>query len=395
MSAVTLPTAARPARWSDLLARLDKPLLLTALTLLALGLIMVASASMPLADHQFNDPFRFFRRQCLYALLGLGLGALVLRLPLDRLQQLGFTLMAISFALLVVVLVPGVGKVVNGSARWLDLVVLRIQVSEPARLGLLIYLAGFLVRRQVEVRDTFFGVGKVMALLAAAGLLLLVEPDLGAAVVLTLAVMVMLWVAGAPILPFILLLGAGVGSLYLLITLSPYRLARLTGFMDPWADPYNTGFQLTQSLMAIGSGHWFGLGLGSSVQKMFYLPEAHTDFLFAILAEELGLVGSLAVIALYSLLFWRSLRIANAAAQRGHWYGAYLTIGLGVWLASQAFINLGVNMGLLPTKGLTLPLMSYGGSSLLVVCLIIALILRVSLENNEPPLQTKNREARS
>ena len=390
MSAVIAKDAARTEGWSGVLTRVDTPLLLTALTLLALGLIMVASASMPLADHQFNDPFRFFRRQFLYALLGLGLGALVLRLSLDRLQQLGFTLMAISFALLVVVLVPGVGKVVNGSARWLDLVVLRVQVSEPARLGLLIYLAGFLVRRQVEVRDTFFGIGKIMAVLAAAGLLLLVEPDLGAAVVLTLAVMVMLWVAGAPILPFVVLLGAGVGSLYLLIMLSPYRLARLTGFMDPWADPYKTGFQLTQSLMAIGSGHWFGLGLGSSVQKMFYLPEAHTDFLFAILAEELGLVGSLAVIGLYGLLFWRSLRIANTAAQRGHWFGAYLTIGLGVWLASQAFINLGVNMGLLPTKGLTLPLMSYGGSSLLVVCVIIALILRVSLENNAPSVQTRS-----
>jgi len=194
-------------------------------------------------------------------------------------------------------------------------------VSEPARLGLLIYLAGFLVRRQVEVRDTFFGVGKVMALLAAAGVLLLGEPDLGAAVVLTLAVMAMLWVAAAPILPFIILLGCGMGGLYLLIALSPYRLARLTGFMDPWADPFNTGFQLTQSLMAIGSGHWFGLGLGSSVQKMFYLPEAHTDFLFAILAEELGLMGSLTVIALYALMFWRCLRIADTAAQRGRWFG--------------------------------------------------------------------------
>lgn len=395
MSAVSLPSSARPASRAVILARLDAPLLLAALALLALGLIMVASASMPLADHQFNDPFRYFRRQFLYALLGLGLGALVLRLSLKRLQPLGFTLMAISFALLLVVLVPGVGKVVNGSARWLDLGILRIQVSEPARLGLLIYLAGFLVRRQVEVRDTFFGVGKVMALLAAAGVLLLGEPDLGAAVVLTLAVMAMLWVAAAPILPFIILLGCGMGGLYLLIALSPYRLARLTGFMDPWADPFNTGFQLTQSLMAIGSGHWFGLGLGSSVQKMFYLPEAHTDFLFAILAEELGLMGSLTVIALYALMFWRCLRIADTAAQRGRWFGAYLTMGLGVWLASQALINIGVNMGLLPTKGLTLPLMSYGGSSLLVMCVMIALILRVGIENAEPAIPPHQRGRRS
>ena len=344
---------------------------------------------MPLADHRFDDPFRFLRRQMAYAVFGVAIAATALRMPLARLQQLGFTLMAASFVLLIVVLIPGVGKVVNGSARWLDLFVIRIQVSEPARLGLLIFLAGFLVRRQVEVRDTFFGVGKVMALLAAAGLLLLAEPDLGAAVVLTLAVMAMLWVAGAPMLPFVLLLVMGMGSLYLLIALSPYRLARLTGFMDPWADPFNTGFQLTQSLMAIGSGHWFGLGLGGSVQKMFYLPEAHTDFLFAILAEELGLVGSLSVVMLYALVFWRSLRIADAAARSGRWFGAYLAVGLSVWLTSQAFINIGVNMGLLPTKGLTLPLMSYGGSSLLVVCTIIGLILRIGIENADPPVQTR------
>jgi cell division protein FtsW len=389
MSAVTLPRAKTRHDWRTLVARVDAPLALAAIGLLMLGLIMVASASMPLADHRFDDPFRFLRRQLVYAVFGVAIAAAALKMPLARLQQLGFTLMAVSFVLLIVVLIPGVGKVVNGSARWLDLFVIRIQVSEPARLGLLIFLAGFLVRRQVEVRDTFFGVGKVMALLAAAGLLLLAEPDLGAAVVLTLAVMAMLWVAGAPMLPFVLLLVMGMGSLYLLIALSPYRLARLTGFMDPWADPFNTGFQLTQSLMAIGSGHWFGLGLGGSVQKMFYLPEAHTDFLFAILAEELGLVGSLSVVMLYALVFWRSLRIADAAARSGRWFGAYLAVGLSVWLTSQAFINIGVNMGLLPTKGLTLPLMSYGGSSLLVVCTIIGLILRIGIENADPPVQTR------
>ncbi|MFZ5532707.1 MAG: putative lipid II flippase FtsW [Pseudomonadota bacterium] len=389
-TSVPIPTVRAPGR--TLLARLDVPLVLAVLALLMLGLIMVASASMPLADQSFNDPLRFFRRQMLYALLGLGLGAMVLRTPLARIQQLSTAFMVGAFALLLVVLIPGIGKEVNGSARWLDLILIRVQVSEPARLGLLIYFASFLVRRQLEVRDRVLGVGKVAVLLAAAGFLLHEEPDLGAAVMLGFSTMTMLWVAGAPLRYFAVLVAAAVGVVYLLILMLPYRMARLTGFMDPWADPFGNGFQLTQSLMAIGSGHWFGLGLGGSVVKMFYLPEAHTDFLFAILAEELGLVGSLAVIALYAVVFWRSLRIADAAARSGRWFGAYLAVGLAVWIVGQAFINIGVNMGMLPTKGLTLPLMSYGGSSLLVISVLIALILRVGIENADPPPQTRVRE---
>jgi len=392
MSAPSVPIPAVQAPGRTLLARLDMPLVLAALALLMLGLIMVASASMPLADQSFGDPLRYFRRQMLYALLGLAAGALVLRTPLARIQQLSTASMVGAFALLLVVLIPGVGTEVNGSARWLDLMVIRVQVSEPARLGLLIYLAGFLVRRQLEVRDRLLGVAKVGLLLIAAGFLLHEEPDLGAAVVLAFSAMAMLWVAGAPLRYFVVMLSLAVGLVYLLILMLPYRMARLTGFMDPWADPFGNGFQLTQSLMAIGSGHWFGLGLGGSVVKMFYLPEAHTDFLFAILAEELGLVGSLAVIALYAVVFWRSLRIADAAARSGRWFGAYLAVGLSVWVVGQAFINIGVNMGMLPTKGLTLPLMSYGGSSLLVICVLIGLILRVGVENADPPLQTRGRE---
>jgi len=392
MSAPSVPIPAVHAPGRSLLARLDMPLVLAALALLMLGLIMVASASMPLADQSFGDPLRYFRRQMLYALLGLAAGALVLRTPLARIQQLSTASMIGAFALLLVVLIPGVGTEVNGSARWLDLMVIRVQVSEPARLGLLIYLAGFLVRRQLEVRDRLLGVAKVGLLLVAAGFLLHEEPDLGAAVVLAFSAMAMLWVAGAPLRYFVVMLSIAVGLVYLLILMLPYRMARLTGFMDPWADPFGNGFQLTQSLMAIGSGHWFGLGLGGSVVKMFYLPEAHTDFLFAILAEELGLVGSLAVIALYAVVFWRSLRIADAAARSGRWFGAYLAVGLSVWVVGQAFINIGVNMGMLPTKGLTLPLMSYGGSSLLVICVLIGLILRVGVENADPPLQTRGRE---
>jgi cell division protein FtsW len=392
MSATSVSITATRAPGRTLLARLDKPLLLAVLALSMLGLIMVASASMPLADQNFGDPLRFFRRQMLYALLGLALAAVVLRTPLARIQQLSTVFMAGAFFLLCVVLVPGIGKEVNGSARWLDLILIRVQVSEPARLGLLIYLADFLVRRQLEVRDRLLGVAKVGLLLIVAGFLLHEEPDLGAAVVLAFSAMAMLWVAGAPLRYFGILLSLAVGLVYLLILLLPYRMARLTGFMNPWADPFGNGFQLTQSLMAIGSGHWFGLGLGGSVVKMFYLPEAHTDFLFAILAEELGLVGSLAVIALYAVVFWRSLRIADVAARSGRWFGAYLAIGLSVWVVGQAFINIGVNMGMLPTKGLTLPLMSYGGSSLLVISVLIALVLRVGIENTEPPPQTRSRE---
>ena len=237
--------------------------------------------------------------------------------------------------------------------------------------------------RSEELASGIKGFLKPMLLIGCAGLLLLVEPDFGATLVLTSTAMAMLFLGGARLRDFALCAGVGGLAFAILVLSSPYRLARLTGFLDPWQDPFSSGFQLTQSLIAIGQGQWFGVGLGQSVQKLFYLPEAHTDFLFAVTAEEFGLLGSLAIIGLYLVLTWRAILLARRAAKRGQLFGAYLAFGIGIWIGLQAFINVGVNMGVLPTKGLTLPLMSYGGSSLIVSCAAIGLLMRVDRETRE------------
>jgi len=365
----------------EVLDRLDRPLVAATAALLLLGLVMVASASMPLAARATGDPFHYFLRQLGYALAGVTGAGIVLQIPLATWERLGFTLMALALFSLLIVLLPGVGRTTNGSTRWLDLGLIRVQVSEPARLMLLLYLAGYLVRRHQEVRESVQGFVKPMLVLSLACLLMLMEPDFGAASVLLATALVMLYVAGVRMWQFIALFSLSLAAMMLLVWSSPYRMQRLTGFLNPWQDPFSTGFQLTQSLIAIGSGHWFGVGLGSSVQKMFYLPEAYTDFLFAVLAEELGLLGTLAVIALYGVVVWRGMAIAARAARLQRWFAAYLAQGLSAWIGLQAFINIGVNMGLLPTKGLTLPLMSYGGSSLLTTCVLTGLLLRVEVEN--------------
>ncbi|MDY6943062.1 MAG: putative lipid II flippase FtsW [Pseudomonadota bacterium] len=370
--------------------RLDMPLVLITLTLVALGLVMVASASMPMADRLTGNPFYYFERQMVFALLGLVAAWLALFVPMRVLERTGFLFMASALVLLVLVLIPGVGKTVNGSARWIDLKVFQIQVSEPARLALLIYLSGYLVRYSESLAVNPLVALRAILVLVVAGILMLLEPDFGATAVLMVAALAMIFVAGARWTTFVALLLACAVAMAGLIWYSPYRWARFTGFLNPWSDPFNTGFQLTQSLMAIGSGHWFGLGLGESVQKMFYLPEAHTDFLFAILAEELGLFASIAVVLLYAGLVWRALIIADRAAAGGRWFSAYLSFGIGIWIGVQAFVNIGVNMGVLPTKGLTLPLMSYGGSSLLVMCAMVGLLLRAELENRLPRLREED-----
>ena len=257
---------------------------------------------------------------------------------------------------------------------------MNLQVSEPARLCLLLYLAGYLVRRSKSLREEFVGFLRPMLVLTLACVLLLKEPDFGAALVLLATALVMLFVAGARIRDFLVFFSAAVIGMAALAITSPYRMKRLTGFLDPWADPYDSGFQLTQSLIAIGRGEWFGVGLGDSVQKLFYLPEAHTDFVFAVFAEEFGLAGSLVLIGLFLALLWRVFRLAMRAASAERFFEAYIAIGLATWLGLQAFINVGVNMGLLPTKGLTLPLISYGRSSLIMTMICIGLLLRIHHE---------------
>jgi cell division protein FtsW len=362
------------------LPRMDYPLLFSAVVLTLLGLVMVASASITIADRELGQPFYYAVRQLVYIGAGGLAGVGVYRLRLTLVEQGGLLLLLMAFVLLLAVLVPGVGTEVNGSVRWLNAGLFRLQVSEPAKLMMLIYLASYLTRHGEEVRTQVSGFIKPLVLLALAAILLLLEPDFGATVVMLATTMAMIFIAGVRLWQFGGMLGLGGLSLGGLAVSSPYRMERLTTFLDPWRHPFDSGFQLTQSLIAIGRGEWFGVGLGASIQKLFYLPEAHTDFVFAVLAEELGLLGVCVVITLYAVLVWRAFLIANQAEMAGNAFASLLAYGIGTWIGLQGFINMGVNMGLLPTKGLTLPLMSYGGSSMVVVCAAIGLLLRVDYE---------------
>ena len=350
--------------------------------LLTIGLLMVTSASIALADREHGDAFYFFERQLLAAALGLAAGWCMIKIPTRLWQSLGSWLAGVALALLVIVLIPGLGHTANGSTRWLSVAGINIvQVSEPARLMLLMYVADYAVRRNQELRSGMLGLFKPLLIVGAAAGLLLLQPDFGSAVLLLGMSFAVLFIAGAQIRDVLIFVLPVVLLFVALAKFSPYRMRRVMGFWNPWADPYGDGFQLTQSLIAIGTGEWAGLGLGASVQKLFYLPEAHTDFIFAVIAEEFGLLGSLVMITLYGILIWRALAIARAAAARDANFQAYVAFGLGIWLAIQALINLGVNMGVLPTKGLTLPLVSYGRSSLIVTLAALGLLLRIDLEN--------------
>ncbi|MDH4022420.1 MAG: putative lipid II flippase FtsW [Gammaproteobacteria bacterium] len=369
---VTIPGQARP------------DILLVGVTalLLAIGLLMVTSASIALGDRQHGDAFYFLERQLVAAVIGLAAAWCMVKIPTRIWQGLGSWLAAIAITLLVLVVIPGFGNTVNGSTRWLSVGGINlVQVSEPARLMLLIYVADYAVRRNQELRSGLMGFVKPLLIVGGAAGLQLLQPDFGSAVLLLGISFTILFIAGARVRDVLVILVPVILAFVALARFSPYRMRRLMGFWNPWADPYGDGFQLTQSLIAIGSGEWTGLGLGGSVQKLFYLPEAHTDFIFAVIAEEFGLLGSLVMITLYGLLIWRALAVARAAAARDAAFPAYVASGLGMWLAIQALINLGVNMGVLPTKGLTLPLVSFGRSSLIVTLAALGLLLRIDLEN--------------
>lgn len=374
--------------------QIDSVLLTIVLALLLGGFVILASASISISDNATDNPFFYVQRQLIAAAIGGAAGFVCLYVPMQVWRSSSLLLLFVGLALLVVVLLPGVGQEVNGSTRWLRLGVINVQVSEPARFCFLIYLAGYLVRQNKSLRDEFTGFLRPMIVLAVACILLLSEPDFGAAVVLLATALVMMFVAGARLRDFFLFFMVAAVAIVALVLTEPYRVKRVTGFLDPWADPFNSGFQLTQSLIAIGRGEWFGVGLGESVQKLFYLPEAHTDFVFAVFAEEFGLLGSLLLIALFLALLWRVFNLAMRAADAERFFEAYVAIGLGTWLGIQAFINIGVNMGLLPTKGLTLPLISYGRSSLIITMICISLLFRIhhELAVDATPVNRKRRK---
>jgi cell division protein FtsW len=350
--------------------------------LAALGAVMVGSASISLADQRAGEPLYFLVRH--FAALGMGTVALLLlaTVPTELWYRLHWVVLAAAFALLVLVLLPGLGLSANGSTRWLVLGPMQVQASEPARLCLLLYIASYAVRHAQELATSLKGFAKPMLIVACAAALLLAEPDFGATVVLLATTLGLLFVGGARLRDFLLAMLVGAAALGALALTSPERRERLTTFLNPWDDPFDSGFQLTQSLIAIGRGEWLGVGLGASVQKLFYLPEAHTDFVFAVLAEELGFAGATLVIALFALIVYRAIKLGQQAMASGLPFQGLVATGIGLMLGMSAFINIGVNAGLLPTKGLTLPLVSYGRSSTIVTLAAVGLLLRIHHEVN-------------
>ena len=354
-----------------------------AVFLMLYGLVMIGSASLEIGAKTYGNPFFLLTRHSFYLLVSGAAALIAISVPIQSWQKYDAALLAVSFLLLVVVLVPGIGKEVNGATRWVALGPFTLQGSEFVKLFIMIYMAGYLVRRKEEIETSLSGFVKPLIVLMLIVFLLLGQPDFGAAIVIITAAIGMIFLAGVPYRFFLPLVAFCVSSVAIIATLQPYRLARLTAFADPWEYKFDSGYQLTQALIAFGRGEWIGLGLGNSIQKLFFLPEAHTDFLFSIVAEELGIIGAGLVIFLFAGLVLRGLAIGNAARRQELQFHAYLAYGLSLILGVQASINLGVNIGVLPTKGLTLPFMSYGGNSLIVSCMMVAVILRVDYETRQ------------
>ncbi len=356
----------------------DHWLILIVISLISIGLLMVASASIAISDHQ---PFYYLYRQLVGLTLGVLVGSIVMQFEIATWQKVtGIMLIGVMF-LLILVLIPGIGHVVKGSARWVGIGPFRIQASEIAKFVVVIYIAGYCFRRNAEIRKNITGFIKPLGLLGIISLLLLREPDFGATVVIMTTALGMMFLAGMRIQHFLLLFIFVAIALSVLAIIEPYRVERLTTFLNPWENPYNSGYQLTQSLIAFGRGGWLGVGLGNSIQKLFYLPEAHTDFVFAVIGEEFGLVGAFVIIALFASLVFRIFWIGRKAQQLGKHFAGFMAYGFGLWIAIQFMVSIGVNTGVLPTKGLTLPLVSYGGNSMLISCVLIAMLLRIDYEN--------------
>lgn len=363
--------------------RIDWPLLCLWLALLSLGLVMVASASISFSSASkltHYDGWYFAKRHGIYAVMGLALAVFVAAVPMSWWQKYAGHFLIVTLVLLVLVLIPGIGRRVNGSQRWINLGVIAVQVSEIAKVCAVIFFASFFSRRYQELHFGWQGFLKPLAVMGVLVFLLLLEPDFGSSVVLCVTVISMMFIAGVRIWHFLLLIIIGVVGLASVAIFSPYRMQRLVTYLDPWADQFNSGYQLTQSLIAFGRGEWTGLGLGNSLQKLFFLPEAHTDFIFAIIAEEFGLLGATVVIGLFVALIIRIVNVAKNNLASGRMFVALATFGVAILFSFQVFVNVGVSSGLLPTKGLTLPFISYGGSSLLICCVLMAFVLRAQWE---------------
>jgi cell division protein FtsW len=374
----------------------DKPLLLIVLLLMCIGMVIVASASIPEGIALSDDPFRFLKRQALYIFICLVLMAGIVNIPFSFWYKRQMFILILSLTALLSVLL--IGTEVNGSVRWLRFGLINIQPSEFSKLAIVLFLASYLVRRQEEVVDTIKGFIKPLVVLSLFSILLLLQPDLGSTVVIVVVMMGMLFIADAKLVNFIAIIVSLLAVIVALVVMSPYRMARVVGFLDPWADPFGRSYQLTQSLMAFGRGGWFGQGLGNSVQKLEYLPEAHTDFIMAILAEELGFIGVSIVIILEFILVYRAFAIGKKALalKTPLVFAGYVAIGIAIWFFFQTAVNIGAASGIAPTKGLTLPLVSYGGSSLISIAIAVALLLRIDFETRilASPLRFKKSESK-
>lgn len=356
----------------------DRMLLWCALFLLGLGFVMVASASMPIGERLMDNPYHFVMRHGVYVVISLIVSATLLMVPTAVLDKSNFMLCLLAILLLFAVLI--VGHQVNGATRWLKVGPLTLQVAEFAKLFFFIFLASYLNRRYDEVRKNWRGFFKALCVMGVMSGLLLMQPDLGTVIVLTVTAMVMLFIAGARIPHFIALVLTFLVLFVALIVFEPYRMRRVTSFMNPWEDPFGSGYQLTQSLMAFGRGDLAGQGLGNSIQKLQFLPEAHTDFILAVIGEELGFIGVALTISLVMVIVVKALLLGQRALRQKRPFGGYLAHGIGIWFFFQGAVNMGAAAGLIPTKGLTMPLVSYGGSSLIVMCAAIAILLRIDYE---------------
>ena len=365
-------------------AELDLSLFWSVVLLLAIGLVMVYSASIAMAEAEKISGYRthyFLMRHAIYLALGVVAGMATFQIPMAMWQRIAPWLFIGGGFLLVLVLIPGIGREVNGSRRWIPLGIMTMQPSEVIKLFTVLYAADYTVRKAAFMHDFKKGFLPMLAVMVFIGAMLLRQPDFGALVVITSIAMAILFLGGLNWRVFaglVLLLAV---AFVLLIIFSPYRLQRILGFMDPWADAFGKGYQLSHSLIAFGRGEWWGVGLGASVEKLFYLPEAHTDFLLAVIAEELGFAGVAVILALFVLFIHRAFAVGREAMMREKYFAALVAQGIAVWITVQAFINMGVNMGLLPTKGLTLPFLSFGGTGILINCVAVGILLRIDHEN--------------
>ena len=357
---------------------LDGWLLSASFGLLGLGMVMVTSSSLAIADAQNVSPFYYAIRHAIAIAIGMGLGAWLYLLPLERIEKVSIWLIWGALALLILPWIPGLGVRLNGALRWIRLGVTNFQVVEATKLLMIMYMAGYCVRQRSQLPVQWRGILKPLGMTSIGVLLLLAQPDFGSATLILSVSLGLLWLAGARASYFSVIAIIGITAMAGIAVLEPYRLQRFVGFLDPWADPYKSGFQLTQALIAVGRGEWFGVGLGDSVQKLFYLPEAHSDFIVAVIAEELGLAGIILVLALFGLFVGRAFQLGTRALALGKYYASYLAHGIALWFSLQALVSIGVNLGVLPTKGLTLPLISAGGSSVMISVAALGLLFNIS-----------------